>query len=229
VLDQHGGDGQVHPLLRAAAARDTAPRRPPPQPEVPRAHILPGGVLRPLRPGRCRDRHPLALYPRPQRGAPQLLPGVHPGRAGQHTVDHGAAVGVGRARRPHRLVDHGVQLRHIPGRPAGHKPRALRGGQGRRREQLAEVPQHHHPGPAACALLRADGHHPRVGQRFRPGLPHHAGRPGQRDPHGDHVHSRDRLEAVPDGERGGDELRPGPRAGPRQRRELRVFAEQGGV
>ena len=45
----------------------------------------------------------------------------------------------------------GLQRDHLPGRPAGHLPRALRGRRHRRRRRLAEVPQRHAARAAAGA------------------------------------------------------------------------------
>src|SRR5215217_8027450 len=75
ILEEHGGNGQIHTLLRAAARSDPAFDSPHIEPRVPRTQLLPGHVLCAVRArGGC-DWHPLALLAGPERGACQLLPG----------------------------------------------------------------------------------------------------------------------------------------------------------
>ncbi len=55
------------------------------------------------------------------------------------------------------LAGHPLHGSHHPGRPAEHLPRVLRGGGDGRRQQMADVPQHH---PAAPAPGPHPRHHP---------------------------------------------------------------------
>ena len=118
LLEVDGGDRDLHRALGALPARPPARRGAPAQPGVPRPHVLPGGLLRPLRPGRRGDRRPLPVHPRADDRHRELLPRAPaPPAAGLDDLD---AVGLGHPGRHDRVVDPRVQRDHLPGRPAGH-------------------------------------------------------------------------------------------------------------
>ena len=119
-----------------AAGRDPA------EPADPGGDHLPHDLLRAVRARRRRHRRDLGLHPRhavrhPEPPARADRPAV------QHPLDRRRPVGLGLARRRHRVVDDGPEHDHLPGRPEGHQRRSLRGGVDRRRRSGAQVHERH--------------------------------------------------------------------------------------
>ena len=203
------GDGDLHGVQRAAAARGAAGGRAGDEPEVPGPQRLPGGVLRAVR-ARRRGRRRAC-------GGSCWTP-----TSGWSTTCWGwwgcPTTPPGSARCPEAWValvgvtvwwtlgfNAVIFLAGLQDIPASCTRRpTVDGASGWQRFRHVTLPG------LAGAVVRADDHDHRLGQHVRAVVHHDRGAARAGDPDGDLPHRRDRPAELPDGAGGGGELRADP-------------------